>query len=78
MNNPYPNYKPSGVKWLGDVPEHWDVRRLKETIFDCVNGVWGLDANGIDDVHCVRVADFDRSRLRVRRPIPTVRAVTAT
>jgi type I restriction enzyme S subunit len=21
----YPNYKPSGVEWLGDVPEHWDV-----------------------------------------------------
>ena len=22
---PYPDYKPSGVEWLGDVPEHWDV-----------------------------------------------------
>ena len=26
---PYPAYKPSGVPWLGDVPEHWEVRRLK-------------------------------------------------
>ena len=29
MNNPnlkpYPNYKPSGVEWLGDVPAHWEV-----------------------------------------------------
>ena len=25
---PYPAYKPSGVKWLGDVPEHWSIRRL--------------------------------------------------
>lgn len=25
----YPRYKPSGVEWLGDVPEHWDVKRLK-------------------------------------------------
>jgi type I restriction enzyme S subunit len=24
---PYPKYKPSGVEWLGDVPEHWDVKR---------------------------------------------------
>ena len=24
----YPSYKPSGVEWLGDVPEHWEVRRL--------------------------------------------------
>ena len=26
---PYPKYKPSGVGWLGDVPEHWEVKRLK-------------------------------------------------
>ncbi len=25
----YPAYKQSGVEWLGDVPEHWDVKRLK-------------------------------------------------
>ena len=27
---PYPAYKPSGVEWLGDVPEHWEVRRVKQ------------------------------------------------
>jgi type I restriction enzyme S subunit len=25
----YPKYKDSGVKWLGQVPEHWEVIRLK-------------------------------------------------
>lgn len=25
----YPRTKPSGVDWLGDVPEHWEVKRLK-------------------------------------------------
>lgn len=25
----YPNYKDSGVEWLGEVPEHWEVKRLK-------------------------------------------------
>ena len=25
----YPSYKPSGVEWLGDVPKHWGVKRLK-------------------------------------------------
>ena len=25
----YPMYKDSGVEWLGDVPEHWEVKRLK-------------------------------------------------
>lgn len=26
----YPAYKDSGVEWLGEVPAHWEVRRLKE------------------------------------------------
>lgn len=25
----YPEYKDSGVEWLGDVPGHWDVQRLR-------------------------------------------------
>ena len=27
---PYPAYKDSGIEWLGDVPEHWEVLRLKQ------------------------------------------------
>ncbi len=27
--NPFPAYKPSGVEWVGEVPEHWEVRRLR-------------------------------------------------
>ncbi len=26
---PYPAYAPSGVPWLGGIPAHWEVRRLK-------------------------------------------------
>ena len=26
---PYPDTKPSGVEWLGEVPAHWERRRLK-------------------------------------------------
>ncbi len=25
----YDNYKNSGVEWLGDIPEHWEVKRFK-------------------------------------------------
>ena len=25
----YPRYRPSGIPWLGDVPVHWEVRRLR-------------------------------------------------
>jgi len=25
----YENYKPSGIEWLGEIPEHWEVNNLK-------------------------------------------------
>jgi type I restriction enzyme S subunit len=28
----YPKYKDSGVEWLGEVPEHWDIKRLKRSV----------------------------------------------
>lgn len=27
--NPKVKFKPSGIEWLGDIPEHWEVKRLK-------------------------------------------------
>ena len=33
---PYPAYKDSGVPWLEDVPEHWEVKRGK-AIFRCID-----------------------------------------
>lgn len=26
---PYPKYKDSGIEWLGEVPAHWEVKRLR-------------------------------------------------
>jgi type I restriction enzyme S subunit len=34
--NPYPAYKDSGVPWLGQVPEHWEVKRGK-ALFRCID-----------------------------------------
>jgi type I restriction enzyme S subunit len=27
--SPYPKYKDSGVEWLGEIPAHWELKRLK-------------------------------------------------
>jgi type I restriction enzyme S subunit len=27
--DPHPKLTPSGIEWIGEVPEHWDVKRLK-------------------------------------------------
>lgn len=75
---PYPVYKDAGVSWLGDVPEWWDIRRLSDSVAACVNGIWGTDPDGQNDLTCVRVADFDRQRLRVRLNRPTTRAIAVS
>lgn len=65
------------MEWLGEVPEGWGVDRLKRSITSCRNGIWGGDAQGNEeDIPCVRVADFDRPRLRVELMGPTIRNVT--
>ena len=38
--DPNVRLKPSGVEWLGDVPEHWEVRRLKTLV---TTGTGGRD-----------------------------------
>ena len=63
------------MRWLGGVPKHWEVRRLGTSVEGCINGIWGNDPNGSEDLPCVRVADFDRVRLRVRLKKPTLRAI---
>lgn len=36
--NPNARLKPSGIEWLGEIPEHWEVRRLKYLVEDVFGG----------------------------------------
>ena len=45
MSRPYSRYRDSGVEWLGDVPEHWEVGHLRRWLA-IVNG--GTPASGND------------------------------
>lgn len=78
MNWPaYDQIQDSGIKWLGQVPTHWIVDRLKRSVAFSQNGIWGAEPDGgIDDIRCVRVADFDRPRLRIHDKDITYRKVT--
>jgi type I restriction enzyme, S subunit len=73
---PYKNVKDSGDRWLGQIPAHWAIDRLKWSISESRNGIWGEEPAGDkNDIICVRVADFDRQRLRVALGEPTIRNV---
>ena len=52
---PYPAMKDSGVEWLGEVPEHWEVRRLR-TILDM--RVSNVDKHTKEDETPVRLCNY--------------------
>lgn len=58
--NPDTPLRPSGIDWIGDVPEHWFNTRIKFNILRSAAGVWGDDEKGDEnDIVCFRIADFD-------------------
>lgn len=72
---PYPEYKDSGVEWLGKIPSHWAIHSLKRTVDGCTNGIWGSEPDELNDITVLRVADFDRNKLEVRDDKLTTRSI---
>ena len=52
---PYPVYRPSAVPWLGDVPVHWEVRRLGNVAEMRVSNV---DKHTREDEFSVRLCNY--------------------
>lgn len=72
----YPDYRNTGVDWLGNLPTHWEVKRFKHLVMGCQNGTWGDEPVGDEtDIVCVRVADFDRRTMTVSDARLTMRSV---
>lgn len=73
--------KPSGIDWLGDIPAHWKLRRIRSVVSSSMAGVWGNDPvedNSADHITCLRVADFDMNSLGLRTDKLTLRAIPAS
>lgn len=46
----YETYKPSGIDWIGDVPKHWEVKRLKDVANVTLGKMLQNDDSGADDL----------------------------
>lgn len=52
MMEKYPTYKPSGVEWIGEIPEHWELIRLKNLNSVSVKEtVSKEELDGVDVIH---------------------------
>lgn len=58
--NPNVVMKDSGIEWLGEIPEHWVLNKIKYLISKPIAGQWGQESKKDEnDIICLRVADFD-------------------
>ena len=52
--------KPTGIPWLPEVPEGWEVVPLRYCFESSFSGAWGSEKGDAEvDLVCYRVADFD-------------------
>ena len=52
---PYPSYKDSGIEWLGEVPKHWDIKRLR---FIATYKNSNVDKKSYEDQMPVRLCNY--------------------
>lgn len=71
----YPEYKDSGVEWLGEIPLNWHIHSLKRAVDSCTNGVWGGEPDDKHDLIVLRVADFERQSFKISDSNLTTRSI---
>ena len=65
--DPNVKLKPSGVEWLGDVPEHWETCRLRNVVSEVTTGSRGWSSYASDSGPLfMRVANLNRGSLQLR------------
>ena len=75
----YPEYKESSVKWIGEIPKDWEIKKIKYMQSNLIGGVWGNEPEGNEnDIYCVRVADFNYVQLAISTYNLTLRNIPLT
>lgn len=63
----YEKYKPSGIEWIGEIPEHWNIKRVKFNTYVKGRVGWhGLKADEFsttESVYCVTGTDFFKGKV---------------
>jgi type I restriction enzyme S subunit len=61
--NPNVRMKDSGVEWIGEIPEHWEVKRLKDVVKVWMGNSFPSDDLGDDGVPVIRMSDIRNERV---------------
>lgn len=74
--NTYEDYIDSNIEWFSSVPKHWNLIKIKHLINYYTNGAWGKEKqNDINDIICIRIADFNYPQRNVKDIDFTIRNI---
>ena len=74
---PYPAYRDSGVPWLGRMPEHWEVRRLRNVAEMRVSSIDKHTTDGEEPVRLCNYVDVYKNE-RITERLKFMRATAST
>ena len=64
----YDNYKDSGIEWIGEIPEHWILKKIKHTTYVKGRIGWkGLRSDEfleLSDSYVVTGTDFENGKIK--------------
>ena len=61
----YPEYKGSGVEWLGEVPRHWEIARFSRIVLGLKDGTHGTFARTSDGKLLLSAKNVLNGRLKI-------------
>lgn len=66
--------KNSGIEWIGEIPDGWEVKTAKRFFIKKIGGAWGNEAqNDNCDRICLRIADFNFETQTIKCGEKTIR-----
>lgn len=58
--------KDSGIEWIGQIPEEWEILPLKQLFEQTIPGNWGYEVSPeLTNMICIRVADFNFEKFSI-------------
>ncbi|HEY5536240.1 MAG TPA: restriction endonuclease subunit S [Ignavibacteria bacterium] len=65
--NRYEKYKPSGIDWIGEIPSHWKLKKIKYLFQEHSGNGFPEDMQGRDggDIPFFKVSDLNKSEINV-------------
>lgn len=58
--NPNVKMKSSGIEWIGEIPAHWEVKKIKRIVLEHKQGFYTTEDYNDDGVKLIRITDINK------------------